>query len=89
MALTLSVGPLPGSTLGEVELRQAWRAHGGRVLEDEPVSPAGPWGYWRFAAGVPDDLRGDVPALYPLEDRDEIERQRVALHARRAAWLAR
>jgi hypothetical protein len=88
VALALTIGPAPGDTTPtDATLAEAWTTFRPRMLDGYPPSRR-PWGWWRFEPGVPDDLRGGRPALYPPEQRECVRHQARELDRRRAAWLA-
>jgi hypothetical protein len=84
--LALTLGPNP--TRGEPDrvLALVYAHHRERLLEDQPR----PWGFWRFEAEVPEELREQRPVLRPVDDdqdHEAIRAEREHLEARRAAWL--
>ena len=84
-ALALSLGPNPvkDTDLTDAELGEVWAVHGHRL-------PLLCWGWWRFDPEVPDELRGERPALLFVEDEDAMRTaENAALHleAGRATWL--
>jgi hypothetical protein len=88
VALALTIGPAPhGARLDDATLAEAWQAYGVLLLGYRTGSRL--WGFWSFEPGVPDELRGGRPALYPPEHRECVRHEASELDRRRAAWLAK
>lgn len=84
VALALMIGPSPVDPISDAELAAAWAEHGSRLLG----GPGVPWAAWRFAPGIPDELREEPPSLYPEADADRVRAERAALQEQRRVWLA-
>ena len=81
--LALTLGPLPWWDEPDDVLAGVYAEH------RERLSPSPRWwGWWRFEAHVPTELRGARPPLYRPEDAERVRSERADLEDRRAAWLA-
>jgi|SRR5829696_844100 len=78
----LVIGPRPFGGEPDYVLAALYREHAQR----EGADPSW-WAFWRFDPGVPAELRGERPPLYPPEDGERVRRERADLELRRAKWL--
>lgn len=87
VVIALTIGPTPGrSTPTDKTLRAAWEAAAAYLLVDCPPDRR-PWAWWRFEPGVPQELRGERPTLYPVEHAGRMRVESHGLEVHRAAWL--
>lgn len=91
MCLLIGPRPLHDDDLDDDLLGRIYREHSWRLRDADAGVQTLSWGFWRFADGVPDHLRGERPRLYDVNDQDAEDSFRLTdelLQLGRAAWLA-
>ena len=86
--MALTIGPPPFAAPSDAALRAAWVAHRDFLLATTADVAALP-GFWAHERGVPDALRREPPALYPIDDTGRVRGEWADLLRRRRAWLSR